>query len=125
MRKVLLLVPDLFFRVRIGDVVRALGATPVDVTAANVQAEVADAALLVVDAAPAVNGLAVVQLLKGDPATAWLPVLGFGSHVDVAGQRAALQAGCDRLVTRGKLMAELPTLLAGFLTPAPAAEDKV
>lgn len=111
MRRVLLVIPDLFFNVKVADAVRALGGTPIDVSLATASARAADADLVVVDASPSTNGLAVVRLLKSDPATAQTPILAFGAHVDVAGQRAAVEAGIDRLVTRGKLAAELPTLL--------------
>ncbi|GAC1536173.1 MAG: hypothetical protein NVS2B7_05690 [Herpetosiphon sp.] len=111
MRRVLLAVPDLMFNARIGDVVRRLGGTATDVSAATVGSFLHDAELLVVDSDPKNNGMAVVQALRMERVGATIPVLAFGAHVDVAAQRMAVAAGCDRVVTRGKLAAELPQLL--------------
>ncbi len=38
-------------------------------------------------------------------------VLAFGSHKDVSVMRAAQAAGCDQVVARSRLAAELPNLL--------------
>ncbi|MBA3945740.1 MAG: hypothetical protein H0X37_14375 [Herpetosiphonaceae bacterium] len=131
MRKVLVMVPDLMFGVKIGDVVRALGGTPVDVTPVTLLRHAADADLLVVDSGQLNGWSEAVRALKADPQGASVPVLAFGPHVDVAAQRAALAVGCERVVTRGKLAAELPTLLQatarGTRQPdsaAPAALDE-
>ncbi len=50
--------------------------------------------------------------LKSSPATRRLPVLCFGSHVDVAASRAARDAGADAVVARSRFVAALPDLIA-------------
>ncbi len=111
MHKVLVMVPDLMFGVKIGDVVRALGGTPIDVSPTTLLGHAADADLLVVDSGQQTGWSEAVRALKADPTGATVPVLAFGPHVDVAAQRAALAVGCERVVTRGKFAAELPALL--------------
>ncbi len=120
MASILLLIPDLFFSVRVADTVRALGHEPRDVSNAAALVAVArqGAAGIIIDTQEGSNWQAAVRQIKGDPQTATIPILAFGSHVEVALQRAAVEAGCDRLVTRGKLMRELPALLQQLLTPA-------
>jgi CheY-like chemotaxis protein len=109
---ILLVVQDLIFGVRIADAARALGFKPVDVDLQALPAAVnSDTALVVLDTGHRGDWQAAVKALKSDPHTAGVPVLAYGSHVDVTALRAAVAAGCDRLVTRGKLMAELPQLI--------------
>lgn len=109
---ILLAIPDLIFSIRIADAARALGFMPSDGTLAHVKdAITGDVVLIVIDAGQPGDWASTIRALKADPATARVPVLAFGSHVDVTASRAAVAAGVDRLVTRGKLMAELPQLL--------------
>lgn len=42
-------------------------------------------------------------------------IVAFGAHVDVAGLRAARQAGCDVVLPRSKLVQELPRCLPHWL----------
>ncbi|WP_026369726.1 hypothetical protein [Kallotenue papyrolyticum] len=122
MPTVTLLIPDLFFSVRVADVVRALGYEPREVSDAAALVAVArqGTAAIVLDTQERSDWQAAVRMLKADPTTRAIPILAFGAHVDVASQRAALAAGCDRAVTRGKLMQELPILLRQLLTPPEA-----
>ncbi len=48
---------------------------------------------------------------KANPATRRIPILGFGSHVDVATRERALAAGCDEVLARSRFVAELPDLI--------------
>jgi CheY-like chemotaxis protein len=124
MQPVLLLVSDLFFGVKIADGLRQLG-YPIR--------EVATADALLVAAAEGVSGIIIdtqvrqdwqraVQTLKAEPQTAATRVLAFAPHIDIEATRAAVAAGCDRIVTRGKLAAELPDLLRA-LVAAPDRAD--
>jgi CheY-like chemotaxis protein len=109
---ILLAIPDLIFGIRIADAARALGYTPVDVVPARLKDAInGDVVLVVLDTGQPYDWAGTIRALKADPATASVPVLAYGSHVDVTASRAAVAAGVDRLVTRGKLMAELPRLL--------------
>lgn len=123
MQPIILLIPDLFFSVKVADAARALGYPTRDVANADalIAAVRAGAAGVVLDTQERSGWQDAVQSLKADPATAQVPILAFGSHVDVAASRAAVAAGCDRLVTRGKLSRELPDLLRS-LTPPPASD---
>ena len=110
--KIVLVIPDLLFGVRVADAARALGFTPVEAQVAALPAAVGDdVALVVVDTGQRADWAAAIRSLKASPASATIPILAYGSHVDVNTMKAAVAAGCDRLVTRGKLMAELPQLL--------------
>lgn len=119
MAAILLLIPDLFFSVRVADAARALGYEPREVSSAAALVAVVQqgAAGIIVDTQERSDWQAAVRQLKSDQRTTTIPILAFGSHVDVALQRAAVEAGCDRIVTRGKLMRELPDLLQQLLTP--------
>ncbi len=110
-RRILLAIPDLFFGVRVAEAAHALGFVTEDVGLAALPERAEGAALVVLDLGQPGDWQAAIKALKADPSTASIPVLAFGSHVDVAASRAAVAAGCDRLVTRGKLVAELPELL--------------
>ncbi len=113
-RTILLIVQDLIFSVRIAEAARALGFNPVDTDLdALPVAAGPEVALVVLDTGYRGDWQAILRALKSDARTASIPVLAYGSHVDVSASRAAVAAGCDRLVTRGKLMAELPKLLQG------------
>lgn len=108
------------FSVRIADAVRAQGWEPCEVASGgSLIAEArAGAAAVVLDTQARGDWLDAVKQLKADDATAGIPILAYGSHVDVEAQRAAVQAGVDRLVTRGKLVAELPELLKRLVAGA-------
>ncbi len=109
---ILALVPDLMFGLRVRDVLGQLGYTPqVYEDAAAAQAALQpDLALLIIDLrGPAETTTTLVQAAKAlDPD---LPVLAFGSHVNVERQQAARAAGCDRVVANSKFSADLPTLV--------------
>lgn len=117
MLPIVLLIPDLFFSVKVADTARALGYNVREAaTAERLAAAVRDGATAVVlDTQTRGDWQAAVRELKADPQTQHVPILAFGSHVNVAAAREAVAAGCDRLVTRGKLAAELPTLLHALL----------
>ena len=118
---ILALVPDLMFGVRVRDVLSQLGYT----AEIYEQAPAAQAALqtglalLIVDLRGSVDATAdLVQTAKAlDPT---LPVLAFGSHVDVERQQAARAAGCDRVVANSKFSADLPSLVSALARQSPA-----
>ncbi len=45
-------------------------------------------------------------------------IVGYGSHVDVAGLRAAREAGCEPVLPRSKFIEVLPTALPSWFTDA-------
>ena len=119
----LLLISDLFFGVKVADAARALGLTPREVADASALLAAASegAAAIIIDAQERSDWQSVVRALKAEPATAAIPILAFGPHVDVDVSKAAVAAGVDRLVTRGKLARELPELLR-LLVPTPLTD---
>lgn len=122
MQPLLLLIPDLFFSVKVADAARALGFNPHEVAhaAALVAAAQAGASAIVLDTQERSDWQGAVQALKADPGTAHIPILAFGSHVNVDASRAAVASGVDRLVTRGKLARELPDLLRALVASSSA-----
>jgi CheY-like chemotaxis protein len=109
---------DLFFAVRIGDVVRAAGGEPLIVESG---AELWDAVerwpeLVLVDLS--VPGWEdPVRTAKSLPHTKAIPIVAFGSHVDAEALQAARRAGADHAWARSRLMGELPALVEGALHP--------
>ncbi len=57
------------------------------------------------------SALEVLQSFKADPSTSRLPVVGFVSHVQSEVIAAARAAGCDQVLARSALAAQLPQLL--------------
>lgn len=117
MRPLLLLIPDLFFSVKVADAAHALGYPTREVASAAALLAVASlgASGIVLDTQERSDWQSAIRTLKADPNLASVPVLAFGSHVDVDASRAAVAVGCDRLVTRGKLSRELPELLRALV----------
>jgi len=114
-RRVLAVVPDLFFAAKIAAVARAAGVAiafaPVALAHERCAAEPPDLLIVDLHASPLVPEL--VRALKADPATAAVPLLGFHSHVDVETRQRALEAGLNRALPRSAFVARLPGLLAG------------
>jgi CheY-like chemotaxis protein len=109
-------VSDLFFTVKIEDVARSLGYT---VIWARPEDRFADLlvqhqpALIIVDISDqTLPWQEWILRAKVDPATRRIPVLGFGSHVDVATRDRALALGFDEVLPRSRFVAELPELIA-------------
>lgn len=114
-RRVLAVVPDLFFAAKIEAVAKSAGvaiafAAPA-AAAAACAADPPDLVLLDLHAGPGVPAL--VRALKAAPATAGIPLVGFHSHVDVETRNAALEAGLDRALPRSAFVTRLAGLLAG------------
>lgn len=69
-------------------------------------------ALLIFDLGNAgVPWRAWIALIKSAPATRRLPLVCFGSHVDVETMKAARSAGADAVLARSRFVAELPGLI--------------
>ncbi len=61
----------------------------------------------------------LVRMLKTDPATRGVPILGFVSHVQTDLIRRAREAGCDKVVARSAFSEQLPQLLAELAAGTP------
>ena len=103
---------DVFFGMRVRTVLRQIGydLALVKTEAGAVQA-VGDGrtSLLLVDFNQPVAWAALSPVLQGDT-----PVLGFGSHTDVDGFRAAKNAGVSRVVSNGEFSRRLPELIEQY-----------
>lgn len=55
-----------------------------------------------------------IAVIKSGPATRRIPVLAFGSHMDVETMKAAKSAGADEVLARSKFVADLPKLIGKY-----------
>ncbi len=55
-----------------------------------------------------------IALLKSSPATRRLPILCFGSHMDVEAMTAAKKAGADAVLARSRFTADMPKLIQQY-----------
>lgn len=115
--RLVLLVDDLYFRVRLADLAERLG---IEVCGPDALPEDDRPVLAVVDlAGPADRWARAVEELKGRLGPR-LTVLGFGPHRDVGLFRQARAAGFDHVWARSKLVTDLPAFLERLLKGAPA-----
>jgi CheY-like chemotaxis protein len=122
-RRVVAVVPDLFFATRIAGSAARLGVAleqpgPGDALEV-IRRHPPDLVLLDLHATG--EPLALARALRADPATRSVPIVGFYAHVDQALRTAALAAGVDQALPRSAFTARLPALLTGEAgTPAGA-----
>jgi CheY-like chemotaxis protein len=114
-RRVLSVVPDLFFATRIATVAQSLGVELVAGEPATAAARAAETRpdLIVVDLHAAGDPVAAIRAIRADPATRALRIVGFHSHVNEAIRDAALAAGADLVLPRSQFTVRLAALLAG------------
>src|SRR5687767_14414167 len=94
--RVLVVVQDLIFGVRIAEAARAAGFQPIEAGLMALPTAVDDGvALVVVDTGQRGDWETAIRALKADASTAAVPILAYGSHVDVTASRAAVAAGVD------------------------------
>jgi len=113
-RKILGVMSDLFFTVKIIDAAKKVGLAAEFVKEKSRALEKAKdgPAMIILDLnCDAADPLGVIAAIKADPATAAIPMLGFISHVQVLRKQQAEQAGCDRVVARSVFAEKLPELL--------------
>ncbi len=114
-RSVVAIVDDLFFSTRIETVARQTGiklalAQDGDQVISGIESEIP--ALIIIDlnnrkCAP----LDAIRRIKADPRLASVPVIGFFSHVQSELERAAFEAGCDRVLARSAFSSKLASIL--------------
>lgn len=116
--RIVAVVGDLFFAVRVGNTLRPLGYRVDVVTSeAALAAAVRDeppALVIIALAFAAIDPPRQIAALKAGAATATIPVLAFGSHLDGAAREAAKAAGADRVVANSKLADALPELVERY-----------
>ena len=118
---VLLVVRDLFFRVKLEAALRDLGA-PLrrpgpDGPLASAAAVHPDVVVLDLGDASS-EPLETVRAIRGDSRTASIPVVGFAPHAAAALRAAAREAGCTTVVARSRMAAAPRDVLAPFLRNA-------
>lgn len=117
---VVCLVQDLFFTARFEDVIQRQGGRPVlvdhaDAFVAAVDREYPVLALLDLDAPG--DWAQAIRRCKLRPHTAAVPIVAFGSHMNVEALAQARRAGADHTWARSKMMEELPQLVTRHLEP--------
>ncbi|MEO5987656.1 MAG: hypothetical protein ABIU54_02045 [Candidatus Eisenbacteria bacterium] len=123
-RRIIAVVPDLFFSTRILATARTVG-VPVDLLplpralAACIESL---PALVLIDLHANGDPMALVRALKQDERTRGIPLVGFYSHIETALRRAALEAGIDEAMPRSAFTRRLPELLSGAPLVEPAEE---
>ena len=114
-RSILTAVDDIFFSSRIDSVARKVGVNLVQ--ALNAEQLGAELDSLVPDLiifdlnSKAFAPLDTIRRLKSDARFAHTPIVGFLSHVQVALEQAAREAGCDHVLPRSVFSAKLPEIL--------------
>jgi hypothetical protein len=108
---------DLFFGVRIGNLLRGLGyrVSFLPATApfvARLRAAEPPAVLGIVDMGAGVDWDAIAAVTGGDGVAT--PILVFGSHLDVEGRRAAKAAGSRRVVSNGDFHRDMVALVERY-----------
>jgi len=118
-RRVVAVVPDLFFATRISATAREVGVALEILAPDAALAAIRNAppSLVLLDLHAPGDPLALVRALRAGPETRTVPVLGFYAHVDQALRQAALEAGVDQALPRSAFTHMLPALLRGEKTP--------
>jgi len=114
-RRVMAVVPDLFFAARIAGAAQQLGVTLTMPAPGTAREAIRGAPpdLVILDLHAPGDPLELARALRSDPDTRSLPIVGFYSHVDQALRAAALAAGLDQVLPRSAFTRRLPALLAG------------
>jgi PleD family two-component response regulator len=113
-KKIVAVLDDLFFTVKIMDAAKRAGMEIVFVKDAAKVMELAQElpALMIFDLnARAVNSVALIRKLKEEPATRGVELLGFVSHVQVDLKKDALEAGADIVLPRSRFSTDLPEIV--------------
>ena len=115
MAKVLAVMSDLFFSVKINDAAKKLGMTAEFVKDKNLALEKAKSKppLIILDLnCDAADPLDLIARVKADPDTAEIPIIAFVSHVQTELKQRAQEAGCDTVVARSVFAQNLPAIFA-------------
>lgn len=117
---VLAYVRDLFFAVRIQDVVERLdGRAQIVQDAGDLALGIRDVPVLVIVEMGSANDTDWQQvILQSRRENRGVPVVAFGSHVDVAAREAARRAGCDHVWAKSRFVHELPALVERYVSPS-------
>lgn len=112
--------PDLFFAVRLQDVIVAQGGHSVITETPDAFVEAVDhhfPVLTLLDLKTPGDWVLAIRRCKLRPQSRQIPIYAFGSHVDVETLQRARQAGADHAWARSKLMEELVAVVDHHLYP--------
>jgi CheY-like chemotaxis protein len=113
-KKVLAVVEDLFFTVKINEAAKRAGLSVAFVKSERDALDQAaeHPALIILDLNFAgVEPVQLIQKLKADPALQKISLLGYVSHVQGELKQAAQEAGCDMVLARSAFSQNLPQIL--------------
>jgi CheY-like chemotaxis protein len=111
---VVALVEDLFFLAKIRETAKAIGVTVIAGETQRGTTAIAEAlpqAIYLDLNARGLPALDWIRMLKSDPATRPIPIVGFVSHVQQELITAARAAGCDSVMARSAFAQQLPDML--------------
>jgi CheY-like chemotaxis protein len=116
-RNIIAIVDDLFFSSKIRGTAEQLGVSvsfPRTIEAAISAVAQEQPSLLICDLnSQRIDPMEVAQKIKADEQTKQIELLGFFSHVQTDLQKAAEQAGFDRVIPRSAFAKSLPQILLG------------
>jgi CheY-like chemotaxis protein len=124
-RKILCLMSDLFFSVKINDAAKKLRMTVEFVKEKEVALEriKSKPPLIILDLnCEAADPLGLIATFKQDPETKDITTIAFVSHVQTELKQKALESGCDVVVARSSFAQNLPAILERYATPAQVPE---
>ena len=119
--KILAIMSDLFFSVKIMDAAKKLGMTAEfvkDKTLALEKAKLKPPLIILDLNCDAADPLDLIAKVKSDPETAGIGMIAFVSHVQAELKQQAQDLGCDTVVARSVFAQNLPAILDSFLTAA-------
>ena len=113
-RKVVAVVDDLLFTVKISDMAKRTGLQVEFVKSAPdvVEAAKSNPLLIIIDLnTHALDPIETIRSLKADPTTKGVSLLGYVSHVHGELKQRAHDAGCDMVMARSAFSQNLPMIL--------------
>ena len=113
-KKIIAVLSDLMFTVKIQDAAKRAGVEAVFVTSQEDALARAreNPALVILDLNDArTEPLELIRKLKNDDTTAKIPLLGFLSHVPADLNQAARNNGCEKVMARSAFSQNLPAIL--------------
>jgi CheY-like chemotaxis protein len=119
MEKILAVMSDLFFSVKINDAAKKLGMTAEFVKDKTLALEKAKTRppLIILDLnCDAADPLGLIVSIKANPETAGIPMVGFISHVQTQLKQRAQEMGCDTVVARSVFAQNLFAILEKHFT---------
>jgi CheY-like chemotaxis protein len=122
--KVLAVMSDLFFSVKINDAAKKLGTSAEfvkDKTLALEKARLKPPLIIFDLNCDAADPLGLIASIKANPETAGIPMIGFVSHVQAKLKQSAQDLGCDTVVARSVFAQNLPAMLESAIS-APVRE---